>query len=155
MAIFGGGGAARDRSVAGLALDQVKQLHDYLHQMAVGYVTWTLGRYHGDYQASAKALGISSKTIYRYLPASSPYTSLSIYEMSADVIPTRRSGTSRLLRFFGQSSHVNGDRDLVLGDARKRYHELAKRFHPDFGGSSHAMTKLNRAWNTLEKRLKQ
>ena len=38
----------------------------------------------------------------------------------------------------------------TLVEARRRYRELAKKFHPDSGGSSQQMAALNDAWKKVE-----
>ena len=38
----------------------------------------------------------------------------------------------------------------TLAEARRRYRELAKKFHPDSGGSSQQMAALNDAWKKVE-----
>ena len=39
---------------------------------------------------------------------------------------------------------------VTLAEARRRYREMAKKFHPDSGGSSQQMAALNDAWKKVE-----
>lgn len=46
--------------------------------------------------------------------------------------------------FLGLPARAN------LGDARRRYRELAKKYHPDTTGSTELMARLNDAWTRVE-----
>jgi len=43
---------------------------------------------------------------------------------------------------------------VTYDEIKKRYRELSKKLHPDFGGSSEEMEKLNRAYEFLIKYIK-
>ncbi len=39
---------------------------------------------------------------------------------------------------------------VTFGEIKKRYRELSKKYHPDFGGDKDKMDKLNNAYNLLK-----
>lgn len=61
--------------------------------------------------------------------------------------PTAPAVDARSVMGFG------ADEELTKDKVKKRYHELARVFHSDAGGHDSAMSRLNRAYEELEKQL--
>ncbi len=135
-------------------------LRAHLREQEKAYLLHLLERHGNELRPICSIAGISVATLYRKLPKVKMRCSQRTKRFTIKEVP----GVDRIeviLRFFGVQIEPcadfwvkhTGRLDAMHYDARKSYLAMARRLHPDSGGSisdAERLAKINAAWDRLE-----